>query len=452
MRYLLCVCEDNPSVLLYLFAYLIFRRRSFFGAPTVGGHLGSMRVFYEAGYEDNPLTTITFVNEDEDWIIDESVSRYTYDDSGPWIFSMGVCCRIHDLVNNAGSDPFGEGIVDLRPDSNGNINNSPVTSLSPVIDVIEGRENTFFVPAQDPDGDTLKFSLAENWDGDHPSGLSIDEHRGNVTFIPEHGPGSLYSTQITISDGSAVIFVDFMMRVVQEHLSCQGCQDLEDDTCGSACSTDGDCAGGCTCQVNEGPSFLEGSPWVDNPGGCLGFPVGVETCHTFFVGSDNNGCQTVTLSAVGQPAGSSLGIANHTEGETHGTPFALCWEPTPEQTGSRIVTFQGVDEHGVQGEAASVCVAGGEGTAPIPPGGSLPCCTRDPNDFLVDCENCPEHTYVLMSLLCLFIRFLQVFLTCIYMSISIFAGLGFTQGFLPGAFNNPSARNITTLYVTSFDE
>ena len=327
-------------------------RRDWFNANP-GDLTSPINVQYGDGSLARPAHTVTSVNKDEDWFIAEATVRHTYPSSGPYTFYMGICCRIANLVNNGNNVGFGEGIVDLRERPDGSVNNAPITSLSPLIDVLEGKENKFFVTASDPDGDTLKFSLATAWDGNHPQGLSIDENTGEVTFTPGTGIGTNYATQIAISDGSAVIFVDFLMRVVEEQSSCQGCDDLDDGSCGSGCSTDGDCAGGCTCQTNEGPAFIEGTPWMDNPGECLVFPPGVETCHSFFVGSENDGCQTVTLSASGQPSGSSVNTVEETD---KGTKFELCWEPSPEQTGSRQVTFQGVDQQGVQGRPSSVCL------------------------------------------------------------------------------------------------
>ena len=71
------------------------------------------------------------------------------------------------------------------------------------------------------------------------------------------------------------------------------------------------------------------------------------------MGSDDDGCQSVTLSASGQPAGSSLIAIEQTN---EGTKFEFCWEPTLQQMGTRQITFQGVDQHGVQGESSSVCL------------------------------------------------------------------------------------------------
>ena len=187
------VCDTVSS------CYLAFRRRSFFAARNVGQTLTPIDVQYGDGFSNRPIHTITSINIDEDWTIAEAVVTYTYPHSGPLTFRMGVCCRVSTLINNANSVAFGEGTVDLRPDSNGKVNSSPTTSLSPIIDVLEGTENRFSVVAQDPDGDTIKYSLAINWDGSHPAAMSMDEDTGEISFTPGAGAGSLYSTQVAIS-------------------------------------------------------------------------------------------------------------------------------------------------------------------------------------------------------------------------------------------------------------
>jgi hypothetical protein len=72
----------------------------------------------------------------------------------------------------------------------------------------EGDLISLFIQATDPDGDTLIFSA-----GGLPAGLSIDPDTGEISGSPGPGSASLYTVDVSVSDGFEIVDISFEWTV-----------------------------------------------------------------------------------------------------------------------------------------------------------------------------------------------------------------------------------------------
>lgn len=194
-------------------AQLAFRR-SFFGTPNVGDTVVPGSLCYGDGVCDNLSLVVQSVDVANDWIQGTFVMNHLYAAAGTYIVDHSNCCRFSSLLNN--HDTNWRVSTQVTIPVSGTPNQPPRSALLPIISVQAGVINTFVVPATDPEGDPLTFSLATPTDmGDpsevQPPGIAIDPVTGRVTFHASTTIG-LYTTQIKISDGHSYIVVDFIIN------------------------------------------------------------------------------------------------------------------------------------------------------------------------------------------------------------------------------------------------
>ncbi|MCP4491599.1 MAG: hypothetical protein GY820_30470, partial [Gammaproteobacteria bacterium] len=74
-------------------------------------------------------------------------------------------------------------------------NRAPVLDTADPVSTAEGTPVTFQVPAQDPDGDPLTFTLAGA-----PGGMTIEQETGLISWTPETGQHGTHSVTVDVSD------------------------------------------------------------------------------------------------------------------------------------------------------------------------------------------------------------------------------------------------------------
>lgn len=257
--------------------------------------------------------TVTSVNGPDDYFYAEAVITKTYASTGNFTASFSSCCRISTLQNNADASFRVSTIVTV-----GNNNRSPVATLSPIANLAAGQAGaTLQIPASDPDGDGITYSLASSSDLGgisfvQPSGLSVSS-TGLLTFNTVGKINNqLFNAIVKLTDSrGAVTFLDFIIRIS-----------------GSG----------------NPPAFVYGGITPNNGStinGVIGTPI------TFTVrATDTDPGDVVNIQGVGIPAGASFTPSS-------GTPIASSpFSFTPTGNGTFVLTFTATDLSGGQVQTA----------------------------------------------------------------------------------------------------
>lgn len=257
--------------------------------------------------------TVTSVNGPDDYFYAEAVITKTYSSNGNFTAFFGSCCRISTLQNNA-DDSFRVSTVVTV----GNNNRSPVATLSPIANLAAGQAAALLqIPASDPDGDGITYSLAAAGDLGgisfvQPSGLSVSP-TGLLTFnTTGTSNNQLFNAIVKLTDSrGAVTFLDFIIRIS-----------------GSG----------------NPPAFVYGGITPNNGStinGVIGTPI------TFTVqATDTDPGDAVNIQGVGIPAGASFTPSSGTP--TASSPFSF----TPTGNGTFVLTFTATDLSGGQVQTA----------------------------------------------------------------------------------------------------
>ena len=264
----------------------------------------------------------------------------------PFQWHYDGCCRVGGTRNTGSSRWRVIAEVDLsyRADI-GRVNRPPVSSQQPIITVIEGRTNKFFMDASDYDMDPLTFRLAQSNEmastGSvvHPPDISIDAGSGEITWETPSISGSaeLWFTNVVISDGHSKIAVDFILQVVEERRICLGPNSCSD--CGKACRSDKGCLGNCDCRDNAPPKFKSPSPWIDDALPPCFLP-GRESSFLVTAEDTMDKCQNLSIQISGRPRNASF--LKELEIST-AVQYRFIWSPQPDQDGISRVGFQARD-------------------------------------------------------------------------------------------------------------
>lgn len=275
-------------------------RRSAFSNPNPGDPVPfSASLFrFGDGATSNLTGTVISVNAADDWFLARYQVVHTYPHSGPFTAFFATCCRIFGLVN-ASSASFR---VATRVDLSGGNTGSPVSSISPILQMAQGQLNSLPLPVAEPDGDPVSCRLATSGESSIPSqpvagGLPLSVSPGCVLSWDTQftAVGQLYAAQVIIEEsrGAQVhpVALDFIIQIVA----------------GSPP----------TCTLNGPANHV--------------VPVGQPLSITA-TGSDPDG-DPLTVDHLGLPAGASLAPPAGTTGPS---PFhaTFSWTPTPADAGT----------------------------------------------------------------------------------------------------------------------
>jgi hypothetical protein len=290
-------------------------RTSFFSGITIGNPVSPSPINLDFG-DGSGLTPVTLIvtsiNGPDDWFECIGSINHTYAGTGTnFLVNYSSNARLSTLLNNANGTFSSQTEVVLVAGNTG----SPVSTLPPIINLpINQAAASFNVPATDPDGSTLTFSLAtaSQTQGTNPSGLAINSSTGVATFNTiGKTVGQLWNGTFNISDASGSnTIVDFIMQMVPP---------------------------------NTPPIFdysvtpANNTTFSINPGNNLTFSVKA---------LDVDAGSTVTLTAVGQPTGVSFSPALPVTGNPVTDNFSFT--PTTAQLGIYVITFIATRNGGVQ--------------------------------------------------------------------------------------------------------
>ena len=161
--------------------------------------------------------TVTSVNTADDYLYAEATLVHTYSANGTYNAYIQSSARLATLQNNPNGSYRIPSTVNV-----GSTNLPPITTLPPIINLpLSQSAAAFTVPASDPNGDALTFTLATladlgaTYTFTQPTGLSITSS-GQATFDTRAPKmvGYLYSAVVKISDGQSFVVVDFLIRIV----------------------------------------------------------------------------------------------------------------------------------------------------------------------------------------------------------------------------------------------
>jgi hypothetical protein len=326
------------------------------GTPTVGGVPVNTGSTFNFGDGTSAIISLTVdsVNLAEDWFAGHTTLTHTYTSAGSFSAFMQNSARVQSspspLVNvrnnSAGSfQTLTLVTIGAAPGNPYPGNRSPVSSLSPIVQVADNQIATFQVPAADPDGttDTLTYRLSTATEASgnasgfvQPTGLTISS-TGLVTWDIRNSalatiPGDLWTAQFMVEDHSggaagpvkSKVPVDFILKIGQP------------------------VAVNAPPTVNASPA----GPFQPVAGNTLTFNVtAVDTDGTITALQATNAPGGMTFSAFGSPASTKTVTAT--------------WTPTQAQAGQTIVmTFQATDNGGATA-TTSVTLSPAANQAPV---------------------------------------------------------------------------------------
>lgn len=289
-------------------------RASYFSGVVVGDTINTAITFtFGDGTSQSFDLTVNSINASEDWFVGTATLTHTYSGTGT-AFTAGFtgCCRLTTLSNGNGQNFKCITTINLVT---GNLG-SPVSNMPPIINLpINQTAATFNVPATDPSGLTLNYSIPNSTQtGIAPlTGLTVIPTSGVGAFnTVGKTVGQLFSASVLITNsaGSSTI-VDFIIKMVAS---------------------------------NTPPIFdysvtpANNTSYSINPGQNITFPIRA---------SDIDTGSTVTLSAVGLPSGNftftpTLPITNNPVNSI------FSFTPSSSQLGIYVITFTATRNGGVQ--------------------------------------------------------------------------------------------------------
>ena len=305
---------SDPSKLTVQFKVSQAWRRSFgpYSNVTIGSVVLTDNLDFGDATSTNINLTVTSVDIPGDSFYGEALITHTYATAGNFLAAYTNCCRLSTLANNASGTWYVSSLVNA-----GSGNSSPVSTVAPVVNVATAQAAaTFQLPASDPDGDALTYSLATvaDFNGNpfvNAPGLSVNATTGMVTFSTlGRAAGDMFNAVIKVSDGRTSIIVDFLISV-------------------TAAST----APVFDYSITPPNGFV----YQLAPGQTLNFGVRA---------TDSDAGDVVNLQAYGAPLGTSLTPALPLNGNPVQTAFA--WTPTAANLGTTVINFVAQDLAGVQ--------------------------------------------------------------------------------------------------------
>jgi hypothetical protein len=199
------------------------------GASSNTGSVNSEGIDTGDGDSISPEFVVIARNPGENYYIaegranatDGNAISHTYASPGPFTAQISSCCTIGELNNAANGDYRAGTLVDMGADDE-----SPRSSVPPVVNVGTSGQQTYNVPASDPGGERLRWRLATGTEAcggcsnpQPPGDFAIDPNTGRVTWTTTNQPAGLYFSSVVIEaldSANAVISatqVTYLVRV-----------------------------------------------------------------------------------------------------------------------------------------------------------------------------------------------------------------------------------------------
>ncbi len=176
-------------------------------APVTAAEEG-MVYNYDVNASDPNGDTLTFSLDTapSGMTIDASSGLISWIPSNTQIGDNDVVIRVVDGNGGFATQSFSITVTAAPP-----VNQPPSITSTPVTSAVVGGSYQYDVTANDPDGDTLTFSLTVA-----PAGMSIDSASGLITWVPSAGQVGSQSVTVRASDGQAFVEQSFNISVTTE--------------------------------------------------------------------------------------------------------------------------------------------------------------------------------------------------------------------------------------------
>ena len=306
-------------------------RRSAYGNIAVGSTVQTDVLRFGDNLSAAVNLVVTSVDVAADNFYGEAVITHTYPANANYTAYFSSCCRLSTLANNRDGNWYVSSLVNA-----GTGNNSPVSTMPPVVNLATGQTAAAFqLATNDPDGDVLTYSLATQADlgGNafvNAPGLGVNPATGAVTFNTANAVvGTLYDAIIKVSDGKTSILVDFLIQITR---------------------------------VSAAPQF----DYSITPTNGYLYQVAPGTTVTFGVrATDSDAGDVVNLQGIGLPPGSAMSPALPATGNPVLSQFT--WTPTLSTLGTSVITFVAQDAVGVQTTSSVTIQVSTKPTFDVPP-------------------------------------------------------------------------------------
>lgn len=303
---------------------------------TVGASLDGGLLDFGDGTAPVPVNImVTSTNSNN--FYGEATIAHTYVTAGNYTATVTNCCR--RLARNNGSQPIKVSTLVMA----GSANDSPVATGVPIFDLaFASGPQTFRVPAADPDGDALTYSLATAEDVGNssfvnPPATTVDPSTGIISVYAGSFGGisttqaAVYNLVIKVSDGKTSVLVDHIIRV-------------------SGRSTRN--------AVFIAPTPADGQVFTVAPGQPVSFTVQATYSTPAFLSLN---------AAYGLPPGAQLTPAlPRTNANGNSVQTTFTWTPTTADIGTRVINFAASsDSDGSTSTAVVIQVVGAETPPPV---------------------------------------------------------------------------------------
>ncbi|MBO0952355.1 beta strand repeat-containing protein [Fibrella forsythiae] len=300
-----------------------FRLGFFTPTPTVGSTVTNTSANSGAAFNYGDGTsisvfdfTVTTINAADDYLYGEATLTHTYSTT---VTAAAVTAFIESSARLASLQNNSNGRYRITSLVNLGINNAnlpPSSTLPPIVNLpVSQSAATFTVPATDPDGNPLTFSLATAADlgatyaFTQPTGFSITS-AGVATFDTRSpkAVNQLYNAIIKISDGKSFVVIDFLIKIVA---------------------------------ASDPPVFVYGGITPANNSTIQTY-VGCPINFTVRATDTDPTSNTITLQGVGLPSGASFSPVTGSNTVTSAFTF------TPTTEGTSVTSFFAQDNVGNQ--------------------------------------------------------------------------------------------------------
>ena len=316
--------SSDPTGRTIQFTINVGYRTTFFVSSVAIGDVVNISETFDFGDgTSTPLSsTVTSFSVPDNYFYGQSVVTHVYSSSAAAtqraFYLSGD--RISTLQNNANGSYYVGATVTL-----GNSNDSPIATLSPIVNLAAGQSTaTFQIPASDPNGNAITYSLAASSDLGNigfvqPTGLSVSSTGLLTLNTTGFTNGQLYNAVVKLTDAlGSITFLDFIIRIS-----------------GSG----------------NPPSFVYGGITPNNGStitGAVGTPI------TFTVrATDTDPGDVVSIAGVGIPSGAVFAPSSGTPTATSSFSF------TPTGTGTFVINFTATDVSGGQVQSSVTIQIGG---------------------------------------------------------------------------------------------
>ncbi|MBA4148597.1 MAG: cadherin-like domain-containing protein [Verrucomicrobia bacterium] len=322
---------SNPGEVEFNFQFGVARNTVGSGNAQIGDVVYVDNFFFGDGTHTTLYIKVTALDIAENWIVGEMVVspqdqvpvRKTYSGPGPFTAGFNSCCRLSSLANRGDGNLLAQSIITPF-----NGNSSPVSSMVPIVNLPASTNASFFVPAIDPDGDSLRWRVAtdleavgSSFGNTSPAGITINPTTGQVTWDTSTlDQTRFYTVQFMIEDvdlnGNVKTRspVDILLKI--------------------------------GAQTGTAPEL---EVHTTDPGNAHGpLTVVANTLAVLTVeASDIDPNNTLILNAGGLPAGAVMTPQLPLIGSTN-VSSTFNWTPTLAQVGTHGITFSVTDETGLQ--------------------------------------------------------------------------------------------------------